>query len=205
VALLLNGMGVSRGIAIGPVFVLHRNQPEIIERSIEKKNISAEVRRFKSAHSKARKQLEKVKRDIPEDSPEDISAFIETHLLMLDDSMLSATPIELIKQLHCNAEWALKQQRDAIVKVFESMDDPYIATRRDDVNHVFGRVLKALANQNIDEHHNWKGQIVVADDLTPADTIHMQNDGVAGFVTEMGGPLSVHAAAKESACWLISK
>lgn len=189
-ALLLNGMGVSRGIAIGPVFVLHRNQPEIIERSIEKKNISAEVRRFKSAHSKARKQLEKVKRDIPEDSPEDISAFIETHLLMLDDSMLSATPIELIKQLHCNAEWALKQQRDAIVKVFESMDDPYIATRRDDVNHVFGRVLKALANQNIDEHHNWKGQIVVADDLTPADTIHMQNDGVAGFVTEMGGPLS---------------
>jgi phosphotransferase system enzyme I (PtsI) len=190
VALLLNGMGVSRGIAIGPVFVLHRNQPEIIERSIEKKNISAEVRRFKSAHSKARKQLEKVKRDIPEDSPEDISAFIETHLLMLDDSMLSATPIELIKQLHCNAEWALKQQRDAIVKVFESMDDPYIATRRDDVNHVFGRVLKALANQNIDEHHNWKGQIVVADDLTPADTIHMQNDGVAGFVTEMGGPLS---------------
>jgi len=190
VALLLNGVGVSRGIAIGPVFILHRNQPEIIERAVDKKNISAEVRRFKSAHGKARKQLEKVKRDIPDDSPEDISAFIETHLLMLDDSMLSATPIELIKQLGCNAEWALKQQRDAIVKVFDSMDDPYIATRRDDVNHVFGRVLNALVNQNIDEHHNWKDQIVVADDLTPADTIHMQNDGVAGFVTEMGGPLS---------------
>lgn len=189
-ALLLNGMGVSRGIAIGPVFVLHRNQPEIIERTIDKKSIAAEVRRFKSAHSKARKQLEKVKSDIPHDSPEDISAFIETHLLMLDDAMLSATPIELIKQLHCNAEWALKQQRDAIVKVFDSMDDPYIATRRDDVNHVFGRVFNALANRNIDEHYNWKGQIVVADDLTPADTIHMQNDGVAGFVTEMGGPLS---------------
>lgn len=189
-ALLLNGMGVSRGIAIGPVFILRRNQPEIIERVVDKKNISAEVRRFKSAHSKARKQLERVKRDIPEDSPEDISAFIETHLLMLDDSMLAATPIEMIKQMGCNAEWALKQQRDAIVKVFESMDDPYIATRRDDVNHVFGRVLSALLNQNLDENYNWKGQIVVADDLTPADTIHMQNDGVAGFVTEMGGPLS---------------
>lgn len=189
-ALLLNGMGVSRGVAIGSVFVLHRNQPEIIERTVDKKSIAAEVRRFKSAHSKARKQLEKVKRDIPDDSPEDISAFIETHLLMLDDAMLSATPIELIKQQHCNAEWAIKQQRDAIVKVFESMDDPYIATRRDDVNHVFGHILKALASQSIDEHYNWKGQIVVADDLTPADTIHMQNDGVAGFVTEMGGPLS---------------
>ena len=189
-ALLLNGMGVSRGVAIGSVFVLHRNQPEIIEKTVDKRSIAAEVRRFKSAHSKARKQLEKVKRDIPNDSPEDISAFIETHLLMLDDAMLSATPIELIKQQHCNAEWAIKQQRDAIVKVFESMDDPYIATRRDDVNHVFGHILNALANQSIDEHYNWKGQIVVADDLTPADTIHMQNNGVAGFVTEMGGPLS---------------
>ena len=178
------------GLPLDRVFVLHRNQPEIIERTVDKKSIAAEVRRFKSAHSKARKQLEKVKRDIPDDSPEDISAFIETHLLMLDDAMLSATPIELIKQQHCNAEWAIKQQRDAIVKVFESMDDPYIATRRDDVNHVFGHILKALASQSIDEHYNWKGQIVVADDLTPADTIHMQNDGVAGFVTEMGGPLS---------------
>ena len=139
-ALLLNGMGVSRGVAIGSVFVLHRNQPEIIEKTVDKRSIAAEVRRFKSAHSKARKQLEKVKRDIPNDSPEDISAFIETHLLMLDDAMLSATPIELIKQQHCNAEWAIKQQRDAIVKVFESMDDPYIATRRDDVNHVFGHL-----------------------------------------------------------------
>jgi len=58
--------------------------------------------------------------------------------------MLAATPVELIKQHLCNAEWALKLQRDAIVKVFESMDDPYIATRRDDVNHVFNRVMQAL-------------------------------------------------------------
>ena len=67
-ALLLNGMGVSRGVAIGSVFVLHRNQPEIIEKTVDKRSIAAEVRRFKSAHSKARKQLEKVKRDIPNDS-----------------------------------------------------------------------------------------------------------------------------------------
>jgi len=190
VTLTLNGMGVSRGVAIGPVFLLHRNQPEITERAVDKKDIAAEVRRFKSAHTKARRQLEKVKSDIPNDSPEDISAFIETHLLMLDDSMLATTPIEMIRQMGCNAEWALKQQRDAIVKVFDSMDDPYIATRRDDVNHVFGRVLEILINRNVENNHNWKDQIVVADDLTPADTIHMQNDGVAGFVTEMGGPLS---------------
>ncbi len=192
-AVMLAGMGVSRGISIGPVYVLHRNQPEIIERSIEKKQLSKEVRRFKTAHSLARKQLLKVKEGIPEDSPEDISAFIETHLLMLDDSMLANTPVDMIKQHHCNAEWALKMQRDAIVKVFESMDDPYIATRRDDVNHVFNHVMQALIrgkSRDEDEVQNWKDHIIVADDLTPADTVLMQNNGVAGFVTEMGGPLS---------------
>ncbi len=193
-ALMLNGMGVSRGVAIGPVFILHRNQPEIIEKEIDRKNVAAEVRRFKSAHSAARKQLLKVRDAIPEGSPEDISAFIETHILMLDDSMLSSTPGDLIKHHHCNAEWALKLQRDAIVKVFESMNDPYIATRRDDVYHVFDRVLQALAsggkNREIDDTVSWKDQIIVADDLTPADTVLMQHHGVAGFVTEMGGPLS---------------
>ncbi len=193
-ALMLTGMGVSRGVSIGPVFVLHRDQPEIIEKSIEKKQISAEVRRFKTAHAFARKQLLKVKDGIPKDSPEDISAFIETHLLMLDDSMLASTPVDMIKQNLCNAEWALKLQRDGIVKVFESMDDPYIATRRDDVKHVFNRVMKALVSGGktgeVEEAQNWKNQIIVADDLTPADTVLMQHNGVAGFVTEMGGPLS---------------
>ena len=75
-ALMLNGMGVSRGISIGPVFILHRNQPEITEKSIEKKQISTEVRRFKAAHTFARKQLLKVKNGIPEDSPEDILSLI---------------------------------------------------------------------------------------------------------------------------------
>lgn len=192
-ALMLTGMGVSRGISIGSVIILHRNQPEIVEKEIEKKQVATEVRRFKAAHTAARKQLLKVKEGIPEDSPDDISAFIETHLLMLDDSMLAATPIEMIKQKLCNAEWAVKLQRDAIVKVFESMDDPYIATRRDDVNHVFNRVMEALAHGGKNRHEdtqNWKNQIIVADDLTPADTILMQHNGVAGFVTEMGGPLS---------------
>ena len=193
-SVMLNGMGVSRGVSIGPVYILHRNQPEIIEKSITRKQISGEVRRFRSAHEAAKKQLLKIRDSIPEDAPEDVSAFIETHLLMLDDSMLAHTPVEMIKQNECNAEWALKLQRDAVVKVFESMDDPYIATRRDDVNHVFNRVMQALVSggkkTDGDDIQNWRDHVIVADDLTPADTVLMQTHGVAGFVTEMGGPLS---------------
>ncbi len=193
-ALMLNGMGVSRGIALGPVYILHRNQHEIVEQKIDKKNIAKEVKRFKSAHSTAKKQLQKIRSDIPAESPDDISTFIETHLLMLDDTMMSASPIEIIKQNQCNAEWALKLQRDAIVKVFESMDDPYIATRKDDVKHVFNHIMEALISRGktraVDASEKWKDRIVIADDLTPADTMIMQHAGVAGFVTEMGGPLS---------------
>jgi len=193
VSLMLNGMGVSRGVSIAPVYILYRNQPEIVEKNLNKKQITTELRRFRNAHKTAKKQLQKVREAIPEDAPEDVSAFIETHLLMLDDSMLSSSPMDLIKQEQCNAEWALKLQRDSVIKVFDSMDDPYISTRRDDVNHVFNRVLDALTQNTGDPNddvQNWRDHIVVADDLTPADTVLMQHHGVAGFVTEMGGPLS---------------
>ena len=191
---MLTGMGVSRGISIGSVHILQRNQHEIVEQKINKKNIANEVKRFKTAHTTAKKQLQKIRRDIPEDSPDDISAFIETHLLMMDDAMMSSSPVDIIKQNLCNAEWALKLQRDAIVKVFESMDDPYIATRKDDVKHVFNHIMDALVTQGkkrrVEPTKMWKDQVIIADDLTPADTVIMQHAGVSGFVTEMGGPLS---------------
>lgn len=193
-ALMLNGMGVSRGVSIGDVFILHRNQHEYIEQNIEKKDLSKEVKRFKTAHSNAKKNLLKIRKEIPEESPDDVSSFIETHLLMLDDAMMASSPIEIIKENQCNAEWALKLQRDAIVKVFDSMDDPYIATRQDDVKHVFNHIMDALVSNGktrpTDKKKQWKDRIIIADDLTPADTLVMQNSGVAGFVTEMGGPLS---------------
>ncbi|MCB1756494.1 MAG: phosphoenolpyruvate--protein phosphotransferase, partial [Gammaproteobacteria bacterium] len=86
----------------------------------------------------------------------------------------------------------LKLQQEALIKVFDSMDDPYIATRKDDVNHVIDRVMRILVDTPNGEElvHDWGGRIVIADDLTPADTVIMQHQGVAGFITETGGQLS---------------
>jgi len=95
-ALMLNGMGVSRGVSIGDVFILRRNQHEYSEQKIEKKNLAKEVKRYKSAHSSAKKQLQKIRKAIPKESPDDVSTFIETHLLMLDDAMMATSPIEII-------------------------------------------------------------------------------------------------------------
>ena len=107
-ALIISGLGVSRGIAIGNVHLLLRSAFEVYERSIEADEISGEVKRFKSAVDRAAKQLKKIQETIPEEAPKEIASFIESHLLMLKDSMLSKAPIEIIKEQYCNAEWALK-------------------------------------------------------------------------------------------------
>ncbi len=189
--LMFNGIGVSRGVAVGEAHVLHRYQVDVTARKLTKKQVPAECRRLRRAIKDAKAQLLNTRDNIPKDAPSDISSFIETHILMLDDSVLNDTPIDIIKSEQCNAEAALQQQREALAKVFGTMEDHYLATRIDDINHVIDMVLRELSDTNenlIGE--NWKGQIVIADDLTPADTIDMQNHGVAGFVTETGGQLS---------------
>ncbi len=190
-SLMFSGIGVSRGVAIGEAHILRRNQVDVTKRTLTKKAVPAEIRRLRRALKTTREQLLTTRDNIPKDAPSDVSAFIETHILMLDDSLLSQRPIEIIKATQCNAEAALQQQRESLAKVFESMEDNYIATRIDDVNHVIDTVLRALDDgaEPLGNEH-WKGQIVIADDLTPADTVVMQNHGVAGFITETGGQLS---------------
>jgi len=189
---MFTGIGVSRGIAIGEAYLLRRNQIDVTQRALSKKSVPAEIRRLKRALKNVRKQLLTAQDNIPNDAPSDVSAFIETHILMLDDDTLSQRPIEIIKSELVNAEAAMQQQREELSRVFGSMDDTYLATRIDDVNHVIDSILRALSDgtEHVVGSENWKGQIIVADDLTPADTVAMQHHGVAGFVTETGGQLS---------------
>ncbi len=190
----LIGLGVSRGVAIGRAHLLQRGQPEIVEYSVAAREVDTEVRRFQAALAAARHQLRAIRKQIPEETARDIAAFIDTHLLMLEDSMLTTTPVQLIRDSRCNAEWALRQQRDAVARVFDAMDDPYLRTRVDDIDHVVNRILRILlageSNAPDLSESALKGQVIVADDLTPADTVLMKNHGVAAFVTEVGGPMS---------------
>lgn len=192
-SLSLYGIGVSRGIALGKAHVLQRGQLDIPEYVIPEEYIQDEVGRLRTAVRTARAQLKAIRKHIPKNTPADIASFIDAHLLMLEDSMISSEPIHIIKSQQCNAEWALKQQRDAIVKVFDEMDDPYLRTRKDDIDHVVNRVQRLLIDKSTQDNeldNRLMGSILVADDLTPADTVLMQHYGVAGFITEFGGPTS---------------
>jgi phosphotransferase system enzyme I (PtsI) len=160
----LHGVSASKGVAIGKVHIVERGLLDVSEQSIKPSRVKNEVARFRRAIKSARDELKAVKTKIPPDTATDISAFIDTHLLMMEDSALTKAPVKYIQNKHCNAEWALKIQRDALVSVFEAMD---------------GR-----------NEQSFSGRIVFADDLTPADTVLMQHQGVEAFLTEFGGPNS---------------
>ncbi|NKB36268.1 MAG: phosphoenolpyruvate--protein phosphotransferase [Gammaproteobacteria bacterium] len=190
----LHGMGVSRGIAIGKVHILERDQIEILEYALADDSIETETQRLQDAVSQAKQQLRAIRDHIPESTSADIAAFIDTHLLMMDDAALIQEPLRLIREKGCNAEWALKLQRDALVAAFDEMDDPYLRTRKDDVDHVVDRIQRILLKHAPLAHeipdNKLNGYIVLADDLTPADTVLMQHQGIVAFITEYGGPTS---------------
>ncbi len=194
--LTLQGTGVSNGVAIGPVHIVQRDSLEILEYVLPASAIDDEIERFTRAVETVKQELRRVKDNIPPSTRSDIRAFIDTHLLMLEDSTLSRVPVEIIRSTYCNAEWALKLQRDAVVKVFDEMDDAYLRTRRDDIDHVVSSIQRVLLNSPIYHHVDHiqeqplSGHIIVADDLSPADTVLMQHQGIAGFITESGGPTS---------------
>ncbi len=195
-SLTLQGIGVSKGICIGPAYVYYRELPEVLEYSISKFSADDEIKRFEDARIKAQQQLNNIKNTISGDTPHDITLFIDTHLLMLDDPVLYEDTVSHIRARLCNAEWALQVQVERIVKVFDDMDDPYLKTRKDDIIHVTERIQRCLMNEPDLNHaedklgDHLKGRIIVADDLTPADTLLMQHQKIAGFITEYGGPLS---------------
>ena len=190
-SIYISGIGVSKGIAIGEAYLLAREQIDVSQQILSSAEIQPEITRFKAAMKLASKQLHDIKKKIAKNTADDILVFIDTHLLMLEDPAFDEGTIANIREFSCNAEWALQMQGERLMQVFDEMEDPYLRTRKDDVLHVVKRIQTALAGEkDVHDGISYKGKIIVADDLTPADTIMMQHQKVAGFITEYGGPLS---------------
>jgi len=190
-SIYISGIGVSKGIAIGEAYLIAREKVDVTQQTLPVSKIKAEIKRFKKALKLANSQLHDIKKKIAKDTADDILVFIDTHLLMLEDPAFDEGTIANIKRFSCNAEWALQIQGERLVQVFDEMEDPYLRTRKDDVLHVVKRIQTALLGQSEeDDDTSYRGKIIVTDDLTPADTIMMQHQKIAGFITEYGGPLS---------------
>ena len=200
--LALHGKGVSSGIAIGRAYVLKRERVKVPEYVVPTHDIDQEIQRFLAAIEGARKELSEIRDHIPAEAPVEVASFIDTHLLILSDTMVSEAPIRDIREHQWNAEFALKTQSDRLIAVFERMEDNYLRNKKIDVAQVVERVLRNLLNPDEREDDpvpaDLLGRIVVANDLAPADTVALKSKGIAAFVTNLGGPISHTAILSRS-------
>ncbi|BCA66488.1 phosphoenolpyruvate--protein phosphotransferase [Fluviibacter phosphoraccumulans] len=193
----LHGLGVSGGIAIGQAQLLSHATLEVAHLTLPARQVEKEVLRFETAVERVRAELDELRNEMAESAAE-MRAFIDVHSLILQDPELVDVPKTLIRERGCNAEWALVQQMDYLVKQFDAIDDPYLRERKADVVQVVERVIKELmgragkigksskAAKGVKEEE----QIIVAHDLPPSDLISFKEHRFAAFVTDVGGATS---------------
>jgi len=193
--LALTGHAVASGIAIGQTHLAERNELKIAEYRIERDDVEKEITRYRQAVDAARRQLDELAQRISANVGIPAGEIIQTHVAMLgDDSIRKATEKQIESEL-CNAEWALQSQLELILSEFRTMDDPYIRSRGEDIAQVV-RLIQSKLNEkasgkpfeNIPDR--LAETMVIAIELTPGELAILHERGVAGIVTEHGGPHS---------------
>ena len=188
--IIIKGINASPGICIGKAYLVDSKGVEVVPKyRIPDDEISNEVKRFKAAVKNAKDELRK----IVEKSPEELqhTHILETHTALLKDKMLYGRTIETVKQESVNAEWALKKVVSNLIEVFQTMTDPYLKERSTDVVQVADSIMHNLVGtKKVNIAAIDKRVILVAHDLTPAETSQINLERVMGFITDRGGKAS---------------
>jgi phosphotransferase system enzyme I (PtsI) len=190
----LEGLGVSSGIAIGPIHVRESGAVEVSEYCIQPKHLDSELARFSEAVKRTRRQLLKLKskaQTLPEATAEELGYLLDAHLHMLEGSRLIRGVEDRISGKFLNAEAAVQAEISEIGKGFAAMEDSYLAARMEDIREVGNRLVRSLTKSPPTAFSTLpEGSIVVAEEITPADTALLDPSRVAGFTTTLGGPES---------------
>ena len=194
---ILRGIGVSPGVAIGPAYLLITGNIKIVRRILRPENIEKEIKRLYQAIEETIKELEAVKSHIPSEMIQPLS-IIDAHILMLRDPGLLRETERFIRTYLVNAEWALLKVLERYQKIFSSLKDPYLKERVHDLEHLIDRVILVLQGLNNNSVNFNEPAIVVAHDLSPADTARLKPDTTQAFVTEVGSRTSHTAIVARS-------
>jgi phosphoenolpyruvate-protein phosphotransferase (PTS system enzyme I) len=189
--IILSGIGVSPGICIGKAYLVDVEGIDIVEKyHILQIHVQSEIRRFKLAVKKAKNELRTIIENTP-DAIKEHADILETHVILLKDKLLYGKIIETIEVDLVNAEWALKKVVSSLKAMFLNMSDPYLKERAIDIGHVSDRILNNLVGSDkINIATIDKRVVLVASDLSPAQTSQIQLERVKGFVTDKGGGTS---------------
>jgi phosphotransferase system enzyme I (PtsI) len=193
------GLGVSPGIVIGKAAPLERHRTSFIPRRISAEQVSSEVERFETAIEQSKGQLEEIKQRIVEKGFEQHTYILDVHLKLMEDRMLRDETIRTIKEQLVNTEAALAATLDKISEAFDAIEDEYLKERKEDVVHVVERILRNLMERELQTIEDLEeNMIVVAHDLSPADTIQLNLQRVIAFATDIGGKTSHTAIVSRS-------
>ena len=190
-SITLHGVAAGKGIAIGRAHLVVRGIDQVPQYDLNSDEITTEISRFEAAIKVTRRQLEQIRSTIPENAPTELGAFISLHLMLLTDVTLSREPIDIINEQHINAEWALKIQSDRLSQQFDAINDEYLRQRKQDMLQVVERIhnnLIGLGNELNLDVNLLEDTILIAHDLSPADTVQLKEQRVIAFVTDAGGP-----------------
>jgi phosphotransferase system enzyme I (PtsI) len=183
------GIAVSPGIAIGRAYLVGRDSVKAPRHHVEAEEVEDEIARLHRAIVASDRQLEKVKQKLASENESDFH-IISAHQMMLHDEHLVDAAIGYIREEKVNAEWALRKAVDDIRAVFDAIEDTYFRERASDVEFVFERILRNLLGRETGPLSPPPDAIVVAYDLSPADTAQLHRAAVAGLLTDAGGKTS---------------
>jgi phosphotransferase system enzyme I (PtsI) len=195
----IHGIGASPGIVLGKAYLIERFKVRLPQKRITPVQIEEEVRRFLKAIQESRDQLVKIKEKILDPQVRRHTFILDVHLMILNDQMLLQDTIDTIRKKKVNSEWALDLVLERLDKAFKVIEDEYLRERRSDLHYVSARIFRNLLGRKHDDITKIKGKvIVVAHDLSPADTLQMNLKRVAGFITDIGGKVSHTAILSRS-------
>lgn len=217
----IHGLPVARGIAIGRAVVVGSTRMDVAHYFIEPAQIVAELERVRDARDAAVHEIHRMQESIeqmgPKDTPHELRALLDVHLMLLQDEELEEGVKYWIKERLYNAEWALVSQLEVVSRQFDEMEDDYLRERKADLEQITDKILQAMRGMPSQlappsEAGASKGEqqalmledktdvplILVAHDLSPSDMLHFKQSVFAGFVTDVGGKTSHTAIVARS-------
>lgn len=187
----IQGKGVSKGIAKGPLYFFQRSETTVTLKVVS--DIEAEKARLAVAQEQSIRQLNALAEKCQEDAGEEMAVLFETHAMFVEDEDFVECITSLIDEESCNAEYAVEQAGIQFAAMFAAMDDAYMQARAADIKDVAKRILNNLLGVVDGGIDSEEPVILAADDLTPSETLQLDKSKILGFVT-MGGSGNSHTA-----------
>lgn len=185
------GVGVSPGIAIGRAVIIEKRVASVYRVPIREEEVASEVTRFLESLEKTRDELLELKLKVSRSMGDEYAQIFEAHAMIVGDASFADKVIQKIENEQVNAEWALAEVQEELQARFASFEDDYLRERSADVKDVAERVLvnlQGIAHHDLSEIRH--DVVIIADDLTPSDTVHFNRRPIVGFATEVGGRTS---------------